>query len=63
MSYLENQIAEAEAQAKKQIDYGKMILNILEPQYVKLYRRIPKWHVRIKKHDDEATLSRFFFKF
>ena len=30
MSYLENQIAEAEAQAKKQIDYGKMILNILD---------------------------------
>ena len=30
MSYLENQIAEVEAEAKKQIDYGKMILNILD---------------------------------
>lgn len=41
----------------------EMILNILEPQYVKLYRRIPKWHVRIEKHDDEAILSRFFLNF
>jgi hypothetical protein len=30
MSYLERQIAEVEAEAKKQIDYGKMILNILD---------------------------------
>ena len=30
MSYLEKQIAEVEAEAKKQIDYGKMILNILD---------------------------------
>ena len=30
MSYLENQIAEVEAQAIKQIDYGRMILNILD---------------------------------
>ena len=30
MSYLERQIAEVEAEAKKQIEYGKMILNILD---------------------------------
>ena len=30
MSYLENQIAEATTEAIKQIDYGRMILNILD---------------------------------
>ena len=30
MSYLENQIAEVTTQAIKQIDYGRMILNILD---------------------------------
>ena len=30
MSYLENQIAEVTTEAMKQIEYGKMILNILD---------------------------------